>query len=61
MAKRLGVASLGVAGLAYISNPMSVLVGFIVLVATPVAWSAWVAHTNAGRKSLSGTDESNYE
>ncbi len=38
MTKRLGVASLGVAGLAYIFDPLSVMVGFILLVGGCTAW-----------------------
>jgi len=45
MIKRLGVASMGVAGLAYVSNPLSVMVGFLILVGGPVCWSTWVAYT----------------
>jgi hypothetical protein len=47
MIKRLGVASLGVAGLAYITGPLPVLVGFILLVPTTVVWSAWKQHTDS--------------
>jgi hypothetical protein len=40
---RLSVASLGVAVLASVFGPVPVLVGFVVLVACPVGYSAYLA------------------
>lgn len=56
MTKRLAVASLSVAGLAYLFEPLPVLVGFVVVIAGPISWATWKSHISPECGKISHSD-----